>query len=275
MSSVTGTDGAPPGFASPKRPVQVRRDAVVNLWDFLVKGGIADTTRTPSEVIDVGRTRELHRYTKAKGVRAKGLPLLFIPPLGSQSACFDLRRGLSLAEDFVNRGRPTYLLDYGSMTFADRAMGFESWMDQILPTAIHAVLEDHAEAGDRADGVDLVGWSLGGTISLLTLAAHPDLPVASLTAFGTPIDYHRIPAMRPLILADQVLDRTMHLVRFDEAQGLELALEVGRPEVVRRGGAERNRAGVHDGAATPGPAKMRSLRSRNAPWALSAAGTFR
>jgi len=38
-----------------------RRDGVVNLWDFLVKGGIADTTRTPSEIIDSGRTRELHR----------------------------------------------------------------------------------------------------------------------------------------------------------------------------------------------------------------------
>lgn len=75
----------------------------------------------------------------------------------------------------------------------------------ILPTAIRAVLADHAAGGDRADGVDLVGWSLGGTMSLLTAAAHPDLPVASLTALGTPVDYTKIPAIQPLVVADRVL----------------------------------------------------------------------
>ncbi|WP_215815451.1 hypothetical protein [Pimelobacter sp. 30-1] len=97
----------------PRAPQGPSKQSVVNLWDFLVKGGIADLTRTPSEVIDTGRTRELHRYEKAKGVRSKGIPVLLVPPLGSQAKCFDLRRGLSLAEDLVGRGRPTYLVDYG------------------------------------------------------------------------------------------------------------------------------------------------------------------
>ncbi|MFC7505225.1 hypothetical protein ACFQRR_24440, partial [Nocardioides sp. GCM10030258] len=62
------------------------KDSVVNLWDFLVKGGIADLSRTPSEVIATGRTLELHRYDRVKGVRAKGLPVLLVPPLGAQAS---------------------------------------------------------------------------------------------------------------------------------------------------------------------------------------------
>ena len=35
---------APAGFFDPKRPMELRRQAVLNLWDFLVRGGIADLT---------------------------------------------------------------------------------------------------------------------------------------------------------------------------------------------------------------------------------------
>lgn len=33
-----------------------------------------------------------------------------------------------------------------------------------------------------------MAWSLGGTISLLTVAVHPCLPVRSVTAVGTPLE---------------------------------------------------------------------------------------
>lgn len=199
MAPVTGNDSAPPGFDNSKRPPEVRRDAVVNLWDFLVRGGIADTTRTPSEVIDVGRTLELHRYTKAAGVRAKGLPLLFIPPLGSQAACFDLRRGLSLAEDFVKRGRPTYLVDYGPLKGEDRKVGIEHFVNDVLPIAIRKVSED---AGGRP--VHLLGWSLGGLLSLVTTATHADLPIQTVTMVGSPCDFSKHPTLAPVRVVGRV-----------------------------------------------------------------------
>lgn len=191
---VATTDSSnPDSVLSRARPLEVRRDAVVNLWDFLVRGGLADTTRQPSEVIDTGRTREVHRYVKAEGVRAKGLPLLFIPPLGSQAACFDLRRGLSLAEDFVNRGRPTYLVDYGPLKGEDRKVGIEHFVNEVLPPAILKVSED---AGGRP--VHLLGWSLGGLLSLVTTATHGDLPIQSVTMVGSPFDFSKHPTLAPV-----------------------------------------------------------------------------
>ncbi|MFT4298904.1 MAG: alpha/beta fold hydrolase [Aeromicrobium sp.] len=170
-----------------------QRDAVVNLWDFLVRGNIADRTRTPSDVIDTGRTRELHRYHRVEGVRAKGLPVLLVPPLGSQAACFDLRRGLSLAEDLVNHGRPTYLVDYGPLKGEDRKLGIEHFINDVLPPAVRAVSED-ASGRD----VHLVGWCMGGLLSLGTTAVHSDLPIRSVGMIASPFDLSDHPLLKPV-----------------------------------------------------------------------------
>lgn len=175
--------------------------AARNAWAISPIGpGVEQYAGLPATVLSDAPHRRLSRYDRSTPATA-ARPVLLVPPLAVSARCFDLRPGQSLAAHLLASGRATYLVDYGAITFADRAMGFETWMDDILPKAIHAVLDDH----DGADGVDLVGWSLGGTISLLTAAAHPGLPIASLTAFGTPIDYHRIPAVQPLIVADRVL----------------------------------------------------------------------
>lgn len=179
--------------------------AARNAWALSPLGtGIEQYDGLPATVLSDEPHRRLVRYDRTTSATAPR-PVLLVPPLAVSARCFDLRPGQSLAAHLVAAGRATYLVDYGQITFADRAMGFETWIDDILPTAIHAVLHDHAAAGDPVDGVDLVGWSLGGTMSLLTAAAHPDLPIASLTAFGTPIDYTRIPAIQPLVVADRLL----------------------------------------------------------------------
>ncbi|WP_436698508.1 hypothetical protein [Nocardioides sp. BYT-33-1] len=181
------------------------RTAARNAWALSPLGdGIEQYDGLPATVLSDAPHRRLVRYDRATSARAER-PVLLVPPLAVSARCFDLRPGQSLAAHLLGTGRATYLVDYGRITFADRGMGFEAWVDDILPTAIRAVLADHAAGGDHADGVDLVGWSLGGTMGLLTAAAHPDLPIASLTALGTPVDYTRIPAIRPLVVADRML----------------------------------------------------------------------
>lgn len=181
--------------------------AVRNAWALSPAGpGVEQYDGLPATVLADAPHRRLVRFDRTSPATADR-PVLLVPPLAVSTRCFDLRPGQSLAAHLRDSGRATYLLDYGDITFADRRMGFEAWMDDIVPSAVAAVLDDHRhESPDGAGaGVDLVGWSLGGTISLLTLAAHPDLPVHSLTAFGTPIDYHRIGSVRPLITADRLL----------------------------------------------------------------------
>lgn len=181
-----------PSLFDPKRTLAQRRQAVVNLWDFLVRRGIADLTRTPSEVIDTGRARRLSRYTPKKGIPVVDGPVLLVPPLGAQSLCFDLRQGCSLAEHLVLTGRPTYLVDYDEVRSADKDLGIEFWINDVIPAAIRRVSEEHGGAK-----VHVVSWSLGGLMSVGVAATHPELPIASVTAVGSPFDMSKVPILMP------------------------------------------------------------------------------
>jgi polyhydroxyalkanoate synthase subunit PhaC len=174
------------------RPDQVV-SASVNVAKKTLYGGLADLRPMPRTLIDDGVLREVYHYRPAAGVESKGDPVLLVTPLAAPSLCFDLRRGCSVVEHLVRLGRPTYLVEYGPVAFADRHLGLEHWVDEVLPAAIGAVSQ---HAGDRP--VHLVGWSLGGTFALLTAADHAGLPIESVTAVGTPIDVERVPLVAPL-----------------------------------------------------------------------------
>ncbi len=181
-----------PIFDRTRTPEQ-RRQAVSNLWDFLVKGGIADTTRMPSVVIDQSHKSTLHRYLPVDGVPLQGDPVLLVPPLGSQAICFDLRRGCSLTEHLLQEGRPTYLVDYGEIGLRDRDLGIEFWVSEVVPNAIRKVSED---AGGKP--VHLIGWCLGGLIAILTTAAYSELPIKSVAMVASPFDLSKHPMVAPI-----------------------------------------------------------------------------
>jgi polyhydroxyalkanoate synthase len=169
--------------------------AAVNLFDATVRGGIADTRRMPSELIDEGPLRRVHRYLPLGrgGRQAAALPVLLVPPLAAPASCFDLRRGCSLAEHLVRRGRDAYLVDYGPVRFSDRSLGLEHWVDDVIPNAVRAV---SADAG--GEPVQLVGWCLGGILALLAQCADAGLPVASAALVASPFDFARVPLVAPL-----------------------------------------------------------------------------
>ena len=167
--------------------------AVANVAHLLFYGGLADLRPMPRTLIDDGMLREVYHYRPAADAPERGDPVLLVTPLAAPAVCFDLRRDCSLVEHLVQGGRPTYLVEYGQISFKDRALGSEHWVDDVLPAAVRAVSE---HAGGRS--VHLVGWSLGGLFALLTAADRADLPIASVTALGSPVDVKQVPLVAPL-----------------------------------------------------------------------------
>ena len=49
---------------------------------------------------------------------AAGVTTLLVSPLAAPALCYDLRRDCSLVEHLVEDGRPTYLVEYGEVSFA-------------------------------------------------------------------------------------------------------------------------------------------------------------
>lgn len=168
-------------------------DAAANLWDMSPLGpGLADRTPTPSSVVDIGPQRTVHRYKLPRAPSAHS-PVLLVPPLAAPARCFDLRRGCSMAEHLISLGYPTYLVDYGPIAFSDRQLGLEHWVEDVIPNAIEAVRRDSGSDSD----VQVVGWCLGGIMSLLAVADQ-DLPVSSVALIASPFDFAKVRTMAPI-----------------------------------------------------------------------------
>ncbi len=167
--------------------------AVSNVAHLMLYGGLADLRPMPRTLIDEGVLREVYHYRPRASAKEHGDPVLLVTPLAAPALCFDLRRGCSLVEHLVDAGRPTYLVEYGEVSFANRGLGMEHWVDEVIPQAIQEV---SAHAGGRP--VHLVGWSLGAIFALLTAADRPDLPIASLTSVGAPVDVTQVPLVAPI-----------------------------------------------------------------------------
>ncbi|HET6154331.1 MAG TPA: alpha/beta fold hydrolase [Marmoricola sp.] len=174
------------------KPDQVA-SAASNVAHKVLYGGLADLRPMPRTLIDDGPLREVYHYRPQKQVKTTGDPILLVTPLAAPAICFDLRRDCSLVEHFVKAGRPTYLVEYGEVSFKDRNLGLEHWVDEVVPEAIKVVSE---HAGGRP--VHVIGWSLGGIFAALVAAADAKLPIASLTIVGSPFDVREVPLVAPL-----------------------------------------------------------------------------
>jgi polyhydroxyalkanoate synthase len=185
--------------------------AAANVFDAVLGHGLADLRRTPASIIDEGPQRAVYRYLAHDDRAQHEVPVLLVPPLAGPTICFDLRRGCSLAEHLLALGHPTYLLEYGDIAFSDRDLGLEHWVQDIIPTAARRV---SADAGGAP--VALVGWCLGGIMSLLALAGDETLPVDAVALVASPFDFTQVrimAPMRPLAgLADGLLGTAVYRV---------------------------------------------------------------
>jgi polyhydroxyalkanoate synthase len=179
--------------------------AAANVFDRIARGGLADLRPLPTAIVDEGPQRTVRRFLPP-GEQADRLapardvtpepPILLVPPLAAPASCFDLRRGCSLAEHLLASGRRPYVVDYGSIAYGDRYLGLEHWVDEVIPRAVEAVSAD-AGSGGAGGEVQLVGWCLGGIMSLLVAAGNAH-PIRSVAVVASPFDVTAVPLVAPL-----------------------------------------------------------------------------
>ena len=152
---------------------------------------------TPKDVVWQRDRAVLWRY-RSDAVR-HAPPLLVVFSLVSRSYVLDLAPGNSFVERLRDEGFDVYLLDWGVPEDRDADNGFEDYVDRYLPSAVEAV-----RTTSGTPDVALVGYCFGGVLSLLTAAAHPELPLTSLTTIATPVDYTSMGALAGLAAHDDV-----------------------------------------------------------------------
>ncbi len=123
---------------------------------------------------------------------AQGVPLLLIPSLINRWYVMDLRPGASLVEALVAAGIETWLLDWGIPQPEDRYL---DW-DAVLRRLARATRRVQRETG--ASKLGLFGYCMGGTLTAIHAAQHPDT-LAALITLAAPIDFSQGGRLREMV----------------------------------------------------------------------------
>ncbi len=140
---------------------------------------------TPKELIWTKNKSKLYRYVPVKpAAQRHKTPLLLIYALINKPYIMDLTPGMSMVEFLVNQGFDVYLLDWGTFQLEDRGLKFDDFVLDYIPRAVDKVLRT-----SKAKEISLLGYCMGGTITSMYAALHPDAPIKNLIFLASPFDF--------------------------------------------------------------------------------------
>lgn len=158
-------------------------------------------------------------------------PILIVPGYGMNNFIFSYHpHGTSMEHTFVEAGFEVFsanLRKQGSsraISNQPTAASLDAFVNVDVPTVVQLALE---KSQSRADKLDLLGASLGGTIGYAYLALHPDAPVESLIAVGSPL---RWASVHPVLRGAFFSSRVVGLVKM---RGTRLAARAALPLLTR------------------------------------------
>ena len=113
--------------------------------------------------------------------------MLLVFALINRPDIFDLRSGNSFVEFLIEEGYDVFLLDWGVFDESDSDIGLEYFVCEEIPSGIRETLRASGQ-----DEVSVLGWCIGGTLSLLHCGLEPDTPVRNLLLLTTPGRHERL-----------------------------------------------------------------------------------
>ncbi|WP_420490498.1 class III poly(R)-hydroxyalkanoic acid synthase subunit PhaC [Neobacillus niacini] len=138
---------------------------------------------TAKELVWTKNKTKLYRYIPQQPKRFK-IPLLLVYALINKPYVLDLTKGGSLIEYLVNRGFDVYLLDWGTPGIEDKNMKLDDYILDYIPRAVKKVLRK-----SNAAEVSILGYCMGGTMTSIFAALHPELPIRNLIFMTSPFDF--------------------------------------------------------------------------------------
>lgn len=115
--------------------------------------------------------------------RRHPVPLVLVPPLGVTTETFDLMPQRSLARYMAARGFHVYLIDWGKPEKRHASLGLQDYAQHMFGEAL-AQVRRHSGSED----VSLMGWCMGGLLSLFYCGLTQDPKVRNLVTIASPID---------------------------------------------------------------------------------------
>jgi poly[(R)-3-hydroxyalkanoate] polymerase subunit PhaC len=141
---------------------------------------------TPKDLIHKRGTLNLYHY-RPLAEEIYRVPVLMVMATTNRGYIFDLAPGQSLVEFLLEQGYDVYLMDWSPPRPEERHLRLEDYTLDFIPDCVRRVGEDCGEAD-----VTLLGYCMGGVLSVIYAALHPGPPLKNLACFTTPIDFSRM-----------------------------------------------------------------------------------
>lgn len=153
--------------------------AIPKVWDAVQKVRVGVT---PSRPVYREDSLRLLRYESATATKFD-TPVLFVFALVNRPYILDLREGKSVVHHFVRAGFPTYKIDWGKPGEGDRYLGLEDYVQVYMDNVVDEIRRQTGQ-----DKVSIVGYCMGGTMSAMYTALHPE-KVKNLILMAAPVDW--------------------------------------------------------------------------------------
>lgn len=115
------------------------------------------------------------------------VPVLLVMATTNRGYIFDMIPGQSLVEFLLLRGYDVFMLDWEAPRPEDRGLGLKDYVEDFVGSAVAEVQRTTGESD-----VSLVGYCMGGVLSVLWSGLNHAVGPKNLAVFTTPVDFQQM-----------------------------------------------------------------------------------
>jgi len=160
------------------------RERVQKASDVLLGPLETDIATTPYEVVYQEDRVKLKYYKPVKRPdNSVKTPLLVVYALINRETMLDLQPGRSVTQSFLDQGIDLYMIDWGYPAEKDKYLTIDDHVNMYMDDVVDFIRSKH-----DIPKVNLMGICMGGTLSVIYSALHPD-KVKNLVTTVTPTNF--------------------------------------------------------------------------------------
>jgi polyhydroxyalkanoate synthase len=145
---------------------------------------------TPKDVMVSRGTMRLYHY-RPMADEVYRMPVLVVMATSNRGYILDLAPGQSFIEFLLKQGYDVYVLDWEPPTPDEKRLRLEDYVLDFIPDAVERVLKDSGQPD-----LNIIGYCMGGILSVCYAALHADGPMKNLMCFTTPVDFTHMKLFR-------------------------------------------------------------------------------
>lgn len=179
---------------------------------------------TPKDVVYKRGTLNLYHY-HSQSSEIYRTPILIVMATTNRAYVLDLQPGGSFVEFLLKSGYDVFCLDWDAPRPEEKKLGLDDYTQKFIPECVDKVREITGEPD-----VSILGYCMGGVLSTIYAATHPDGPVRNLVCFTTPINWNEMGLFS--VLSDRThfdVDRLVDMVGNVPPDMLLTAFDLLRP----------------------------------------------